>query len=78
MNGQTSASASYYYTLTPMEEGVLTIPSVSIKNGETELHTEPITIQALPSADGSRPSNPKRSPVTPQEEPRKRTKTIKM
>lgn len=78
MNGQTSASASYHFTITPMEEGAWTVPSVSIKNGETELHTEPIMIQALPNADGIRPANPKRAPAPTEEAPRKRTKTIKI
>lgn len=78
MNGQTSASASYNFTITPAEEGTLIIPAVSIKNGDSELSTKPITIQALPNADGVRPALPKRSPAPQQSEPKKRFKTIRM
>ncbi|MBC7777420.1 MAG: BatD family protein [Phycisphaerae bacterium] len=78
MNGETSASASYNYTVTPTQEGTLTIPAVSIKNGDGELHTEPISIKALPNADGVSPALPKRSPAQPQSEPKKKFKTIRM
>ncbi|MDO8368402.1 MAG: BatD family protein [Saprospiraceae bacterium] len=78
MNGQTSAFASYNFTITPVEEGTLIIPAVSIKNGDSELFTKPITIQALPNADGVRPALPKRTPSPPQPEPKKRFKTIRM
>ncbi len=78
INGETSASASYNYTVTAIQEGTLTIPAVSIKNGDGELHTEPITIKALPNADGLSPALPKRSPAQPQNEPKRSFKTIKM
>jgi len=78
MNGETSASASYHYTITPAMEGTWTIPSVSIKNGDMELHTEPITIKALPNADGVSPALPKRSPAQPPNAPKKKYKTIRM
>ena len=78
MNGVTTASASYNFTVTPIAEGALTIPSVRIKNGDGELSTEPIAIQALPSADGVSPALPKRSPAKPQIEPKKKFKTINM
>jgi len=78
INGQTTASASYNFTVTPMTEGSWTIPSVSIQIGDGELHTEPIIIQALPGADGVRPEYPKRSPSEPESAPKKKIKTIKM
>lgn len=78
MNGETTASATYNYTVTPLDTGTVTIPSVSIKSGDGELHTEPVTIRAFPGADGVRPALPKRSPAEPQPEPRKKIKTIKM
>ncbi len=78
MNGVTTASASYNFTVTPIAEGALTIPSVRIKNGDGELSTEPIAIQALPSADGVSPALPKRSPAKPQSDPKKKFKTINM
>jgi len=74
MNGVTTASASYNYTVTPIAEGALTIPSVRIKNGDGELNTEPIVIKALTSADGVS----KRSPAKPQSDPKKKFKTINM
>ncbi len=77
-NGQTSASAAYRFTVTPMEEGKLTIPAVTIKNGDQELHTESITIQAVPNADGARPNLPKKTPAQPKSEPKKRSKTVWM
>lgn len=77
-NGQTSASASYHYTVTPIAEGAWTIPSASIKNGEEELYTEPIVIQAVPNPDGTRQINPRSTPERPKDEPRKRLKTIRM
>lgn len=80
INGQSTASATYQYTLSALEAGTLTIPSVGIKNGEQELYTDPITIQALPNPDGAQPASPRRNtPATPpQTEPKKRIKTIKM
>lgn len=80
VNGQSSASASYNYTITPAEAGNLTIPSVSIKTAEGELHTEAITIKAIAGADGDRLATPKRSPATPapQNDSKKGIKTIKM
>lgn len=77
VNGQRSASATYSYTITPLEEGNLSIPSVSIKNGDEELRTEPLAIQALPNPDGIKPQ-PRNVPVQPQNEPKKRIKTIRM
>lgn len=77
-NGESTATASYDYTITPMEAGTLSIPSVSIKNGSGELRTEAIAIQALPNADGSSPKAPKRSPAQPQSQPKRSFKTIKM
>lgn len=78
MNGESRASASYIYTITPLEAGVWTIPSVIIKNGNGELRTEPITITATPNADGAAPALPKRSPAPNNSEPKKKIKTIKM
>jgi len=78
MNDETNTYASYNYTVTPAEAGTLTIPSVSIKNGETELHTKPITIKALPNADGVSPVLPKRSPDQAPNAPKKKYKTIRM
>lgn len=77
LNGQRSASATFSYTITPMEEGNLSIPSVSIRNGDEELHTEPLAIQALPNPDGIKPQ-PRNFPAQPQNEPKKRIKTIRM
>ncbi len=78
INGQKTASATYNYTVSPMEPGNLIIPSVSLKNGEAELRTEPINIQASPNADGINPAHPKYSPASPQSEPKQKIKTIKM
>ena len=78
MNGQTSTSASYHFTLTPVQEGILTIPSVSIKNGDAALKTEPISIQALPGAEGVNPNGSKSSPAQTPSESKKRIKTIRM
>jgi hypothetical protein len=81
-NGKATTSAAYHFTVTPIQEGVLTIPSVSIKNGDQELKTESITLQALPGADGVRPdksnSKPNITPAKPPVEPKKRIKTIWM
>ncbi len=79
-NGQSMASATYQYTLTPLGEGTLTIPAMSIKSGDQDFFTEPITIVALPGSDSPRPEYHKRNtPATPpQVEPKKRIKTIKM
>lgn len=77
-NGQTTASASYHYTLTPTEPGNLTIPALSIKNGDGELYTEPIQIQALPNPDGTAPENPKRTPNPATPAPKRSFKTIRM
>ena len=79
MIGETTASATYYYTITPMEEGVWTIPSVRIKSGDAELQTQPIEIKAVPNAEGTRPARPRSNPFEePVPEPKKRIKTIKM
>jgi uncharacterized protein (DUF58 family) len=79
MNGETTSSATYHYTITPMEEGVWTIPSVRIMSGGVELQTQPIEIKAVPNADGTRPSRPRANPYEDQRpEPKKRIKTIKM
>lgn len=77
-NGHTSASASYHYTITPMAEGTWSIPAATIRNGEEELHTEPIVIQAVPNPDGTRQIDSRNSFGKPQDEPRKRLKTIRM
>ncbi len=78
MNGETKASASYNFTIAPADTGALTIPAVSIKNGDGELSTEPVVVTALPNNDGVRPALPKRSPAQPQPEPKKKIKTIRM
>ncbi|MFN0176661.1 MAG: BatD family protein [Saprospiraceae bacterium] len=78
MNGETNTSASYNFTVTPVAQGKLSIPSVRIKNGDSELYTEPIAVQAFPSADGVSPALPKRSPAKPQSEPKRKFKTINM
>ena len=75
MNGQSSSSAAYNYTVTPLEEGTWTIPSVSIKNGDGELSTEAITIIALPNPNGEQP---KRSTAPAPREPKKRFKTVRI
>jgi uncharacterized protein (DUF58 family) len=81
-NGKATASAAYHYTVTPIREGILTLPSVSIKNGDQELKTESITLQALPGADGISPSKPNskpnKTPSKPPAEPKKPFKTIWM
>ncbi len=77
MNGQTTASAAYHFSVTPMEAGPLTIPSVRIKNGDEELSTEPITLEALPNPDGLKPQ-PRRSPTDPPAKPKSNLKTIRM
>jgi uncharacterized protein (DUF58 family) len=78
-NGETTSSATYHYTITPMEAGDWTIPAVSIKTGEGELRSEPITIQAAPNPDGIKPGAQKRLPARPyNSEPKKKIKTIKM
>lgn len=78
MNGQTTASISYSYTITPTESGTLTIPALRIWSNDREFSTEPIQIQATGNPDGLRPSRPQRAPITPQPEPKSRIKTIKM
>ena len=78
MNGERSASAVYNYTITPVEAGNLTIPSVSMNNEGIELNTGPIAIKVLPNADGISPTLPKRSPAQPQRAPKRKYKTIKM
>jgi len=79
VNGQSTASIAYMYTITPIETGVLTIPALSIRAGEQVLSTEPIQIQATGNPDGLRPSSPQRAPATPTKpDPRSRIKTIKM
>jgi len=77
-NDQASSSAAYHFTVTPIQEGVLTIPSVRIKNGDQELKTESITLQALPGANGIYPNAPKTAPAKPPADPKKRIKTIWM
>ncbi len=77
-NGKTTASLAYQFIITPVEEGKLTIPAVRIKNGDQELHTESIPIQAIRNADGTRPNAPKKTPVQPKNEPKKRSKTVRM
>ncbi|MFN0216339.1 MAG: BatD family protein [Saprospiraceae bacterium] len=78
INGQTSSSASYNFTITPLEAGNFTIPAVSLNNDGAELNTEPVAIKVLANADGISPTLPKRSPAQPQREPKKKYKTIKM
>ncbi|HLP93205.1 MAG TPA: BatD family protein [Saprospiraceae bacterium] len=78
-NGEATSSATYQYTITPMEEGTWTIPSVRIKSNGTELQTQSIEIHAVPNADGTRPARPRSNPFEePAPEPKKRIKTIKM
>jgi len=81
-NGKATTSAAFHFTVTPIREGILILPSVSIKNGDQELKTESITLQALQGADGIRPdksnSKPNITPAKPPAEPKKRLKTIWM
>jgi hypothetical protein len=77
-NGQTLASSAYHFTVTPIQEGILTIPSVSIQNGDQELKTESISIQALPGSEDIRPKTPNGAPSKPPLEPKRRFKTIWM
>ncbi|MDX1909996.1 MAG: BatD family protein [Saprospiraceae bacterium] len=78
-NGETTSSATYYYTITPAEAGDWIIPSVSIKTSEGELRSDPITVHATPHPDGIKPGSQKRMPARPSiAEPKKRIKTIKM
>lgn len=78
MNGETRATASYNYTVAPADTGVVTIPAASVKIGNTEMRTEPVTIKVRPSADGLSPAQPQRSPYQPSPEPKKKIKTIRM
>ena len=47
INGKMSSSKSFTYILIPLREGVLTIPSVTIKIGGKILKTEPISVTVV-------------------------------
>jgi hypothetical protein len=53
VNGKSSTSATYNYTVMPRDTGTLTIPSATVRNGKSELHTEPLTVRVLPNPDGT-------------------------
>lgn len=78
--GETKASASYNFTVTPLEAGEKTIPAVSIKVGDKEWWSEPIKLEVLPGDGNAIPQNRKRSPAAPQTdpEPKQKIKTIRM
>lgn len=79
MNGETHSTASYHYTVAPTDTGTVVIPAATVKIGNTEMRTEPVTIKVRPSADGLSPELPQRSPYhPPSSEPKKKIKTIKM
>lgn len=79
VNGQTTASIAYSYTITPTETGTLTIPALSIRAGDQELSTQPIQVTATGNPDGLPPTiRPQRAPLSPQPEPKSKIKTIKM
>ncbi len=44
INGDVSSSTSWTYSVTPKEEGNITIPPVSIKTSDGEVRSQPITI----------------------------------
>lgn len=75
IDGQTSTTAAYQFNVTPFEAGTRIIPSATIRSGEQELHTDPISIQVLPSPDGT---SPRSKPLKKPEYGNPRVKTIKM
>ena len=75
VNGQASTTAAYQFNVTPVEEGTQIIPSATIRNGEKELHTEPLSVQVLPNPDGT---SPRTQPEKRKETRNPRIKTIKM
>lgn len=74
-NGRTSTTAAYQFTVTPLEEGTQIIPSATIRSGDQELRTDPISIQVLPNPDGTPPQV---QPLKGKDDGKPRIKTIKM
>jgi hypothetical protein len=53
VNGRSSTSAIYNFTVAPRDTGTLTIPQAEIRNGKSAIQTEPLTIRVLPNPDGT-------------------------
>ncbi len=52
INGSVTQSASYSYFLRPNVEGLITIESATLENGENLWSTDPINIVVQPNPDG--------------------------
>lgn len=84
INGTTTSSVTYNYSLMPNREGDLQIPAASIVAGKKEYHTEPLAIHVSPNPDGivqkPRPAAPRKSPETQpsQEKLKKPIKTSRI
>ncbi len=57
INGAITQSSSYSYYLRPLEEGIITIGSAHLENGEDLWSTESMTITVLPNPDGTIQNN---------------------
>jgi hypothetical protein len=72
INGETTSSMTYNYSVIPHDSGKLEIPSATITIGKKEYHTDPLPIKVSLNPDGivqkPRPANPRNSPATPQKE----------
>ncbi|MEZ4920996.1 MAG: BatD family protein [Saprospiraceae bacterium] len=52
LNGVRRSETTYQYYIVPREEGVFTIPSMSLESDSGTLVSEPIEIKVLPNPDG--------------------------
>ena len=50
VNGESSSTVTYTYTLTPVQPGDFTIPPIEVAVGGETLRSQPITIKAVPTA----------------------------
>jgi len=58
INGQTSASRTYTYTLLPQGRGTRTIPPLTLKVGGRVLRTEPLRVDVVPRGSPGAGGNP--------------------
>jgi len=67
VNGRTSASRTYTYTLLPQGRGTRTIPPLAVKIGGVVLRTEPVRVDVVPrgSLGGGGNPPPQGSPFPP-------------
>jgi hypothetical protein len=78
VNGVTNASVTYQYTVAPRDTGTLIIPKASIREGDRDRFTEPISIKVLPNPDGSVDTPDPAPAMPPRQEPKKKIKTTRI